>query len=477
MRRLIDDDEFVRRMTELGVTERLEREYFWDLAHYQPTPTDLMRLMVRDVWDDRVVEKFRYDDEFSDKFRGSASDYFESVGVTRDTALLYWRAHWQIPSPGQAYEMLHRLRPGAVDKNLVTTAEDVYDLLGINDMMPYWRNRMMALSYAVPRLVDLRNSFLRGLTTEQQTHARMMDRGYNEKDATESIELLKTQQIDYWAGRREGKAYLSGAIGSTQLDRLLDRAGVHFLSRTRIVHELQERRAIEIRTRCTAQLKKRYLQGEYTQEQVLALMVRDGIDSGDALGVVGGWNCEKQARSKHIPAKQMCTLAERGLLTYRDMLTRLVAVGYSQRDALRVARACQLSAREKAIKVAESEARKREAAKEKQTKREQAERRAAAKAAAGADKARSRVASEQLRVERIMVSAAGVAAKFTGRTQDQERHLVERAVTEAVQRGGPSKLEAAQLVKAIIDVASKTDRADWFADWEQAKERIPPVSV
>jgi hypothetical protein len=81
----------------------------------------------------------------------------------------------------------------------------------------------------------------------------------------------------------------------------------------------------------------------------------------EAQQVVDLWLCEQRFTSRQVSASQMCGWVERGLLTADEMLDRLIRLGYSQGDALRVLAACGIDIAERTRRRLEAERRKREA--------------------------------------------------------------------------------------------------------------------
>lgn len=137
---------------------------------YYPTPQDLVRFGVRDVFTTATVKQYGLDNDYPDALDVAA----EKAGLTSEISHQYWQAHWFLPSNNEIFDMLHR---GIIDAEAVST------FLRVNDMMPFWRDKMIALSYDPITRVDVRRIYGLGLLTEEEVTRRYQDIGYSPDDA------------------------------------------------------------------------------------------------------------------------------------------------------------------------------------------------------------------------------------------------------------------------------------------------------
>jgi hypothetical protein len=139
-----------------------------------PGVSDLIRFMVRDTLNPNIVQKFGYDEEYPAAIETwlraqgmgyKLSEHPLGQGWGDETwGKLYWRAHWVLPSPTQAQDMMVLLRPnraqrlsqdlarvlgnpGGIWNDIAVTPAEAADLLKIADYPPYWRGRLLALAY------------------------------------------------------------------------------------------------------------------------------------------------------------------------------------------------------------------------------------------------------------------------------------------------------------------------------------------
>lgn len=137
---------------------------------YYPTPQDLIRFAVRDVYTPKTVAEYGLDQDYPRDLDEAAI----KAGLTPQIAREYWAAHWELPSPTQVFDMFHR-------KQL--TEEQVKEYLKSADYMPFWRDHMVKLSYDTIGRVDIRRMYSLGVLSEDDVTLRYEYLGYSPEDA------------------------------------------------------------------------------------------------------------------------------------------------------------------------------------------------------------------------------------------------------------------------------------------------------
>jgi len=175
-----------------------------ELSWYYPSPTDFIRFAVREVFteDKETQEALRAE------FPEDIVPYAEKAGMRKDVLEWYWKAHWELPSPTQVYEMLHRLNPdvlevrkeaykemGLDEEKLKTNLETVKFYLKQADYDKRWRERLLAISYNPLTRVDLRRVYELGLIDDKEVVARLMEVGYTKADAELLLNFYKSLKI------------------------------------------------------------------------------------------------------------------------------------------------------------------------------------------------------------------------------------------------------------------------------------------
>lgn len=162
--------------------ERLKR-----VTEYFPNPADLVRFAVREVYTPDVAARFGLFEDIPQRFIDEAY----KTGLSEEHAYNFWGAHWDLPSAGQGFEMLHRR---------IIEEGDVKLLLKALDVMPYWRDRLIQLSYNPLTRVDVRRMYRLGVLDENAVYNSYLDLGYSPENADLMTKFTKVYESDETVG-------------------------------------------------------------------------------------------------------------------------------------------------------------------------------------------------------------------------------------------------------------------------------------
>lgn len=208
-RKIIDDNIFETKLKNMGMTD-LSIRIIKNISNVIPPISDLIRFMVREVFNESIVKKYGYDEEYPQDIE----QYAEKLGLSSFWTRNYWRAHWELPSPTQGYEMLHRLRPGKTNNPF--TIDDLRELLKISDYPKYYRDRLIEISYLPLTRVDVRRMYSLGVLDEEGIYNAYLDLGYNEENARKLTEFT----VKYETSDNENEADKIKSFSKSLLDRL-----------------------------------------------------------------------------------------------------------------------------------------------------------------------------------------------------------------------------------------------------------------
>ena len=346
-RQAITPEQFAERIREQGVLQEEDANAFRALAQALPGISDIVRFMLRDVADPAIVERYQYDAEFKEKWQGRLLNYATAQGITPELALDYWRAHWDTPSNTQAFEMLHRLRPGAVPKEIEVTEADVENMLAINDLLPYWRERMMAISYAPLTRVDTQRAFFIGKLTEKEVYESYRDLGYNDSNARKLVEFtkgLKTQRDLKAAGvptlSAAGKAYAEGKLGLDSYRRIMRLYDLSPQDQQARIDQAEAIRNEELRNAKLRLLRRRYKRWEISKLELRLALADLDLDEKTVTYLSNRWELDLTTENKLVTAAQLCKAKERDLISATDYMAGLLRLGYTREDAETISGLC-----------------------------------------------------------------------------------------------------------------------------------------
>jgi len=160
----IDIVTFYERMARYGY-DKLEADREMKASEYFPSPSEQIRLAVREADREDIAEQFETDLNF-DKLPLAE---FAKSGIDETQLKRAWRAHWDLPSSQQGFEMFHRLSAdqlkfktedlkflGFTEEQVETSLDTLKTLLQTNDMMAYWARRMQLIAYNPVGRIDIR---------------------------------------------------------------------------------------------------------------------------------------------------------------------------------------------------------------------------------------------------------------------------------------------------------------------------------
>ena len=165
----INESRLYERMRELGYTDPRTREMVqtWEVL---PGPQDLFTMVAKEAFEPDIYRTLGLDREFPSE----QVEWLEKQGINRAWAEKYWIAHWDQPSIGQGFEMLHRNVISESELNLLFRAVEIPD---------FWRDKLTAIAYNPFTRVDVRRMHDIGILNDTDLIRSYMDLGFNSDKA------------------------------------------------------------------------------------------------------------------------------------------------------------------------------------------------------------------------------------------------------------------------------------------------------
>lgn len=355
----ITEEIFRKALRECGVIT--EGDVF-DLLNYAdqwPQIADIIRLMTRDVADPEVVKLSELDTDFDKKWTGRVEQYGNAAGVTKEIALDYWRAHWDIPSFTQLTEMYHRLRPGLVAPEDAVDRDMVLAALKQNDMAPGWVNRMLMIAEHVIPAGDAVKAYYLHTVEETFLYNNYRDHGSNDDAANTMVDYHKTERTrrdkaaaGFPTVKALAKSYARCEITLRQFTDTVDEIAVNDDQKRYAQDAARLTRIIEDRKSTIRSVMRPYMRGLIDDGQASQMLAEAGIESDCVPGLIRGWQKKQQKQSKHMNASQLCDMRNRGIITAEEQSTALVRSGWDSVDAWRIVGSCEAKLSEKEEKAA-----------------------------------------------------------------------------------------------------------------------------
>ena len=176
----ITDDDLKDRLLRIGIPDN-QRDLWVKFTETRPSVQDIITFAVREVYTPEIAEKFGQFEGYEDVASVAESD-LKAAGILPDTLKKYWGAHWQLPSVQMGYEMLHRG---------IITQDDLMMLLRAADVMPFWRQKLIDISYQPLTRVDVRRMHKLGVIDDAGLLKAYKDIGYNDENAQKLADFTK----------------------------------------------------------------------------------------------------------------------------------------------------------------------------------------------------------------------------------------------------------------------------------------------
>ena len=206
----IDETRLYERMRELGYTDTRTGEMVktWRVI---PGPQDLLHMTAKEAFEPEMYTRLGLEDDFPSEHLSAMASH----GVSEYWARKWWIAHWDQPSIGQGFEMLHR------DE---ATLEEIDLLFRAVEMPPYWRQKLINIAYRPLTRVDVRRMFEMDIMDEQQVFDSYRFHGYNVENADFMTRFTVAYKNSHEKELTRGailESYNEGMISRTEAMNLL----------------------------------------------------------------------------------------------------------------------------------------------------------------------------------------------------------------------------------------------------------------
>lgn len=297
-----------------------------ELFYVIPPFQDIVRMAVRDAFNDSVAEYYGYDEDFPPE----AAEWGRRQGLSEYWMKMYWRAHWELPSPTMAYEMLHRG---------IITPQEFDTLLKIADYPRFWREKLKAMSYEPYTRVDIRRMYQLGILNQEQVLRAYKDLGYDDEHAAnltlftvlgasqEEKDLTKADILNgYKDGvirREDAKQYLRNlGYDANEAEFYLARVD---LDKTKEKREQQ----IEV-------IHSRYIRQVITEQQAYNQLGLLGVTGDEQAALLDKWKRELESRVRDVTRSDIEYSFKRGLISQPQALLELQRLHYTPDAAQKI---------------------------------------------------------------------------------------------------------------------------------------------
>lgn len=288
-----------------------------------PSAPDVVRFALREVYNPELAERYGIFEDFPP---AAMSDALRA-GISQETMLKYWGAHWDLPSRTQGYEMFHRR---------IITEQELEDLLRAADVMPGWRESLIELAFNPLTRVDVRRMYRDKVLTKAEVIDAYLDLGYSPENAKRLGEWVAKMRM-----QPEGEFTKSEVVAlyqSRTMDRITAERNIATLGygpdEVRLLLALADyRRDKSFRDGAIRVIRGRYMAREITRSETEEKLAGMGVPPDEVSDQVDLWTFELEEKPKRLSEPVARRAWTRGNITEEDYLARLIQMGMPESEA------------------------------------------------------------------------------------------------------------------------------------------------
>jgi hypothetical protein len=327
-----------------GVLNENDAKLMYTASEALPTVSDIVRFMVRDADDNDVAARYGTDAALDTKYGKQLQSWAKGQGITDQVMKYYWRSHWEIPSNTALFEMYHRLRPAKTGQGLTggitVSRDDIKDALVVNDVLPFWADRLMEISFKPLTRTDAQRAYFIDAIDENELKDSYLDLGYNEDNADRLVRFtnqLKGKRKQATGGTEKAtsvlKYYKSFLLTDSEATARLKNGGLSDKAAIEAMSIASKQRSNDSQLACIKGVHSKYKRFIYGDNEARQDLTAIGVPIENIDKLVQNWNCERGNKPKELSAAQVCKAYKQELITEMEYIRRLQAIGYGRDEA------------------------------------------------------------------------------------------------------------------------------------------------
>lgn len=291
------------------------------LLHVIPPLTDIIRMAVREAFTPEIVQRFQLHAELP----GEMVSWAKKQGLSIEWAKAYWAAHWELPPLRMGFEMLHR---GAIGQG------EMEMLIKAHDISPFWRDKLIEISYSPYTRVDVRRMFAVGTIGRPEVKRTYLDLGYNEERAENLTDF--TVALANAAERDLTKSevlygFEVGFFDPGETDDLLIALGYDQNEADYYKARVQYKLYQKVVKETVKFIGQQYIANQIDQNEVYAQLGALNLPAEQMNRYIREWDLKKMAKTKRLTAERLTKFRKQEVITDGQFTSEMSGLGYSQR--------------------------------------------------------------------------------------------------------------------------------------------------
>ena len=288
-----------------------------------PPVNDIITMAVREAFSPEIAARFGQYEDFPDEF----AEWAAKQGLSREWAERYWAAHWSLPSVMQGYEMLHRG---------IISIDELKMLMRALDIMPFWRDKLIEMSYAPFTRVDVRRMYRDGVIDREDVKKTYLDLGYDDWHAEKLTEWTIADALS--EDRKLTRSLIEGLFKrglftEDEARESLIQIGYREEIANVIVAKAVYDKEYDYKKRIISAVKKQYLKGLIDENEAITKLGRVNLFSSEIEQLLYEWKLEKEAQVKSLTAYEIKELARKKIIGHDVFIDKMTQIGYTKTDA------------------------------------------------------------------------------------------------------------------------------------------------
>jgi len=271
---------------------------------------------VREAFTPNIISEYQLHGDLPPDF----VKWAKTKGLDEFWTKAYWAAHWELPSLTMAFEMYHRG---------VITQEEIMLLMRTQDIMPYWRDKILKISHNPFTRVDVRRMYAAGVLEKGAVFTAYKDIGYDDEKAEKmtdfTVKWTQEKERDLTKGEIVD-GFKKGIIGESDAVYLLGRLGYDENECEFYIVRAQYDNDQKTKTLSLANIRKFYLKGILPLNETLSKLGTLNLPAGEINLLIQDWDIEREDKTKSFPLAELHKLFKMQKVTtetYREELNNL----------------------------------------------------------------------------------------------------------------------------------------------------------
>ncbi len=218
----------------------------------------------------------------------------------------------------------------------VITEDELKMLMRAQDIMPFWRDKLIKISYAPFTRVDVRRMYKEGVIDRDDVKRTYLDLGYDDWHAEKLTEWTIKEAISeerkLTRSLIEG-LYKRGVFSREEAREALIAIGYIPELADAIIAKVEYDIEYKYKDRIIAAVRKQYLKGLISENDAISKLSKINMLSTEIEQLLYEWQLEKEARAEVLSVGELKELARKKVIGHDMFIDKMTQIGYTKSDA------------------------------------------------------------------------------------------------------------------------------------------------